>query len=412
MKAVTWQGKRNIDVQTVPDPEIQEPGDAIVKITSTNICGSDLHLYEVLGAFMEPGDVLGHEPMGVVEEVGRQARDHIAPGDRVVIPFNISCGHCWMCQRQFYAQCETTQNRDQGKGASLFGYTKLYGHVPGGQAEYLRVPQAQFGPIKVPDGPADDRFVYLSDILPTGWQAARYAGIQRGDTVAVYGLGPVGQFSARSAKVMGAERVFGVDMVAERLEMGRRHGIEVIDASQIDDVPGYIIDRTEGRGPDSVIDAVGMEAHGNPVAKLGQNAAAKLPSSIGEPVAEKFGLDRLAGLIDSIKTVRRGGTVSIIGVYGGAVDPLPMMDMFDKGIQLRMGQCHVKRWIDDIMPYLLDDSDPLGTEDMASHYLPVEQAAHGYDIFQRKTDGCTKVILQPSRTEAEIHPGGRGRKAV
>ena len=412
MKAVTWRGKRDVHVEQVPDPKIEAPTDAVVRITSTNICGSDLHLYEVLGAFMEPGDILGHEPMGVVEEVGPEARGHISPGDWVVVPFNISCGHCWMCQHGLYAQCETTQNREQGKGASLFGYTKLYGHVPGGQAEYLRVPQAQFGPIKVPDGPPDDRFVYLSDILPTGWQAARYADVPRGGSVAVYGLGPVGQFSARSAKVMGAERVFGVDLVPERLEMGRRHGIEVIDAREVDDVPGYICDRTGGRGPDSVIDAVGMEAHGSPVATLGQDLAAKLPRSVGKPVAEKFGLDRLASLTDSIKTVRRGGTVSIIGVYGGAVDPLPMMDMFDKGIQIRMGQCHVKQWIDEIMPHLLDDSDPLGTADMASHYLPVDQAPHGYDIFQKKAEGCTKVLLQPGRTEAEVHPGGRGLKAA
>lgn len=408
MKAVTWQGKRDIRVESVPDPAIQEPDDAIVQITSTNICGSDLHLYEVLAAFMEQGDILGHEPMGIVQDVGPAARDHIAPGDRVVVPFNISCGHCWMCENQLYAQCETTQNQDQGKGASLFGYTKLYGHVPGGQADLLRVPQAQFGPIKVPEGPPDDRFVYLSDILPTGWQAARYADVPRGGSVAVYGLGPVGQFSARSARVQGAERVFGVDFVPERLEMARRHGIETVDANEVEDVPGYLIDSTGGRGPDGVIDAVGMEAKGSRFAEFGQEIAARLPQSVGKPVAEKFGLDRLASLIDSIKAVRRGGTVSIIGVYGGAIDPMPMMEMFDKGIQLRMGQCHVKRWIDEIMPHLLDDSDPLGTADMASHYLPVQDAAHGYEIFQKKAEGCTKVILQPGRTEPEVHPGGRG----
>ena len=244
MKAVTWHAKRDVRVTDMPDPVIAEPNDAIVKITSTNICGSDLHLYEVLGAFLEPGDILGHEPMGVVEEVGPEARQHIAPGDRVVIPFNISCGHCWMCDRQLYAQCETTQNHEQGKGASLFGYTKLYGQVPGGQAEYLRVPQAQFGPIKVPDGPPDDRFVYLSDVLPTAWQAARFADIPPGGTAVVYGLGPVGQFSARSARLMGAERVFGVDIVTERLEMARRHGVTTVDARQVDDVPAYLADQT------------------------------------------------------------------------------------------------------------------------------------------------------------------------
>ena len=406
MKAVTWHGKRDVRVEEVPDPRISEPTDAIVKITSTNICGSDLHLYEVLGAFMEPGDILGHEPMGVVEEVGPEASQHLSPGDRVVIPFNISCGHCWMCQRQLYAQCETTQNRAPGKGASLFGYTKLYGHVPGGQAEYLRVPQAHFGPIKVPDGLPDDRFVYLSDILPTAWQAARYADVPPGGTVAVFGLGPVGQFSARCARLMGAERVFGVDLVPERLAMARRHGVETIDAVAVPDVPRYLAEQTSGRGPDSVIDAVGLEAHGNRVIKASQSMAARLPGQLGERVAGQFSVDRLKGLLDSIASVRRGGTVSISGVYGGTVDPLPMMDMFDKGIQVRMGQCHVRRWIDEIMPHLADDSDPLGTADMASHYLPLEQAPLGYQKFQLKTDGCTKVILQPGRAEPEVHPGG------
>jgi threonine dehydrogenase-like Zn-dependent dehydrogenase len=408
MKALTWQGKRDVRVEEVPDPKIGQPNDAIVRITSTNICGSDLHLYEVLSAFMEPGDVLGHEPMGIVEETGPEARQHIAPGDRVVIPFNISCGHCWMCRRHLYAQCETTQNRDQGKGASLFGYTKLYGHVPGGQAEYLRVPQAQFGPIKVPEGPPDERFAFLSDILPTGWQAAQFADVPDGGSVAVFGLGPVGQFSARSARFLGAGHVFGVDRVPERLEMARRHGIEAVDASQVDDVPAHIADRTGGRGPDSVIDAVGMEAHGNRLAEAGQNIASRLPAAIGKPVAERFSVDRLGGLIDSVNTVRRGGTVSITGVYAGTMDPLPMLDIFDKGIHLRMGQCHVRRWLDQILPLLADESDPLGTADMTSHYLPLEQAPHGYDVFQKKAEGCTKVVLQPGRTEPEIHAGGRG----
>ncbi|MBO0815125.1 MAG: glutathione-dependent formaldehyde dehydrogenase [Actinobacteria bacterium] len=412
MKAVTWQGRRDIQVPEVADPKIEQPDDAIVRITSSGICGSDLHLYEVLSAFMEPGDILGHEPMGIVEEVGPEARRHIAPGDRVVIPFNISCGHCFMCQRQLYAQCETTQNREHGKGASLFGYTKLYGHIPGAQAEYLRVPQAQFGPIKVPDGPPDERFVFLSDILPTGWQAAQYADIPKGGSVAVFGLGPVGQFSARGALALGAGQVFGVDLVPERLEMARRHGIEPVDATEVDDVPGYLADRTGGHGPDSVIDAVGMEASGNAAAKLGQQVASRLPRAIGEPVAQRFSVDRLGGLMASIDTVRRGGTVSVTGVYGGAVDPLPMLDIFDKGIHLRMGQCHVRRWLDQVMPLAADESDPLGTGDMTSHYLPLEQAPHGYDIFQKKTEGCTKVLLQPGRSKAEVHPGaGNGAAA-
>src|SRR5579875_1124659 len=210
MKAVTWHGKRDVRVEQVPDPAIEQPTDAIIRVTSSGICGSDLHLYEVLGPFMGEGDILGHEPMGVVEAVGSEVT-HVSPGDRVVIPFNISCGHCFFCENGLFSQCETTQVREHGKGAALFGYTKLYGEVPGGQAEYLRVPQAHFGPIKVPQGPPDDRFVYLSDILPTAWQAVVYADIPKGGSVAVYGLGPIGQFCTRIAKLRGADRVFGID---------------------------------------------------------------------------------------------------------------------------------------------------------------------------------------------------------
>ena len=235
MKAVTFHGKRDVRVDTVPDPQIEHPTDAIIKITSTGICGSDLHLYEVMGAFMDEGDILGHEPMGIVQEVGADVV-HIKPGDRVVVPFNISCGHCYMCDQQLFSQCETTQVREQNKGAALLGYTKLYGQVPGGQAEYLRVPQAQFGPIKVPEGPPDERFVYLSDVLPTAWQAVEYAAVPDGGTVAVYGLGPIGQMSARIARHRGAGRVFGIDLVPERLEMAARHGVEPIDARDGDPV--------------------------------------------------------------------------------------------------------------------------------------------------------------------------------
>ncbi len=395
MKALTWQGKRDVRVETVPDPTIQEPTDAIVRVTSTNICGSDLHLYEVLGAFLDPGDILGHEAMGVVEEVGPGAAEHLRAGDRVVLPFNISCGSCWMCSQQLYAQCETTQVRAQDKGAALFGYSKLYGQVPGGQAEYLRVPQAHFGPVKVPEGPSDDRFVYLSDVLPTAWQAVAWADIPKGGSVAVFGLGPIGQMCTRIARHLGAERVFGVDLVPERLETARAHGVEVVDLRAVDDVSGCLRDHTGGRGPDSVIDAVGMESHGNPLAKTAQQMASMLPDALGGPMAEKFGIDRLGALTDAIDTVRRGGTVSISGVYGGAVDPLPMLQMFDKGIALRMGQCHVKAWVDDIMPLLLDDSDPLDTEGLATHHLPLDQAPHGYEIFQKKQDGCQKVVLVP-----------------
>ncbi len=393
MKALTWHGKRDVRIEEVQDPTIKEATDAIVKLTTTAICGSDLHLYEVLGPFIAEGDILGHEPMGIVEEVGAEVT-HIKPGDRVVIPFNIACGHCHMCGMQLFAQCETTQVRDQGMGAALFGYTKLYGEVPGAQAEYLRVPQAQFGPIKVPQGPPDERFVYLSDVLPTSWQAVRYADVPDGGTVAIFGLGPIGQMSARIAKHLGY-RVIGVDGVQERLAMARRYGVEVLDASVTDNVPEAIRELTDGRGPDSVIDAVGMEAHGSPVAKFAQTVTGVLPDVIAAPLMSTAGVDRLAALNQSIETVRRGGTISIIGVYGGMADPMPMLKMFDKGVTLRMGQAHVKRWIDDLMPLVTDDSDPLGVMDLATHRLPLDQAPKGYEIFQKKQDGAIKVLLTP-----------------
>ncbi|KAB8177772.1 zinc-dependent alcohol dehydrogenase [Microbispora catharanthi] len=393
MKAVTWHGKRDVRVEEVPDPAIKEPTDAIIRVTTTAICGSDLHLYEVLGPFIGEGDVLGHEPMGIVEEVGAEVT-HISPGDRVVIPFNISCGHCYMCDRALYAQCETTQVREYDTGAALFGYTKLYGEVPGGQAQYLRVPQAHFGPIKVPDGPPDERFVYLSDVLPTSWQAVEWAEVPDGGSVTVFGLGPIGQMSARIARHRGY-RVIGVDIVPERLEMARRHGIEVIDGNETDEVPEAIRSMTGGRGTDSVIDAVGMEAHGYTVGKLAQTVTGMLPDKAAAAMMTRAGLDRLAALQDAIETVRRGGTISISGVYGGMTDPMPMLQLFDKGVTLRMGQAHVKRWVDDLMPLLTGDGDPLGVEDLATHRLPLDQAPHGYEIFQKKEDGAIKVLLKP-----------------
>jgi threonine dehydrogenase-like Zn-dependent dehydrogenase len=393
MKAVTWHGRRDVRVEQVADPVIEQPTDAIVRITSSGICGSDLHLYEVLGPFIAEGDILGHEPMGLVEETGSEV-DDLEAGDRVVIPFNISCGRCYMCERELYAQCETTQNRDQGTGASLFGYTKLYGQVPGGQAEYLRVPQAHFGPIKVPAGPPDDRFVYLSDVLPTAWQAVEFAEIPEGGSVAVFGLGPIGQMAARIAAHRG-HRVIGVDLVPERVALARKYDVEVVDIGEGDSAPDRIRELTEGRGTDSAIEAVGMEAHGAPIGGLAQKATGLLPDAIAAPLIERAAVDRMKALLDSFDAVRRGGTVSIVGVYGGQLDPMPMMDLFDKGLTLRMGQAHVKRWIDDIMPLVSDDADPLGTEDFATHRLPLDEAPHAYEIFQRKAEGAIKVLLQP-----------------
>ncbi|HVV90220.1 MAG TPA: zinc-dependent alcohol dehydrogenase, partial [Solirubrobacterales bacterium] len=377
MKALTWHGRRDVRVDEVPDPRIEQPTDAIVRITSTAICGSDLHLYEVLGPFLEEGDVLGHEPMGIVEEVGSEV-DQISPGDRVVIPFNISCGHCWMCERGLQTQCETTQNRDQEMGASLFGYTKLYGQVPGGQAEYLRVPQAQYGPIKVPEGPDDDRFLFLSDVLPTAWQAVEYAGAPDIRSLVVLGLGPIGDMATRIARQRGVEQVFGVDLVPERLARARARGVVAVDLEG-DDVIGQIRDATDGRGPDAVIDAVGMEAHGAPIGKLAQNMVGLLPDSVAQKLMEKGGVDRLSALNLALELVRRGGTVSLSGVYGGTADPLPMMNVFDKQIQLRMGQANVKRWVDDILP-LLGDDDPLGVDEFATHRVPLEDAPRAYEM--------------------------------
>jgi threonine dehydrogenase-like Zn-dependent dehydrogenase len=394
MKALTWHGRRDVRVEDVPDPVLQDPTDAIVEVTSTAICGSDLHLYEVLGPFLSPGDVLGHETMGIVREVGPDV-SHIKPGDRVVVPFNISCGSCWMCSRGFFAQCETTQNRQTGKGAALFGYTELYGAVPGGQAELLRVPQAHFGPIKVPHEQPDERFLVLSDILPTAWQAVQFAEVPRDGILAVLGLGPVGQLSARIGRHLGASRVIAVDSVPERLAMARRHGIETLDSRDVDDVAAALIEMTAGRGPDGVIDAVGMEAHDSPVGKAAHTAVGLLPDALAKPLTDTMAIDRLGALRTALKAVRRGGTVSVSGVYGGEVDPLPMMEMFDRGISMRMGQCHVKRWIPDLLPLVLDDADPLGTLDLTTHHLPLDQAPHGYEIFQKKQDDCIKVVLHP-----------------
>ena len=389
MKAVVWHGKEDVRVDNVPDPIIQEPTDAIVRITSTAICGSDLHLYAKLSPIMRRGDIIGHEPMGIVEEVGRDV-EHIKSGDRVVVPFNISCGHCYFCEQQLYSQCETTRDRGKlaeaasllgrGKGASLFGYTHVYGAVPGGQAEYLRVPQAHFGPIKVPEGPPDERFLYLSDVLPTSWQAVAYADVPRGGTLGVWGLGPIGQMCARISQYQGAGRVIGVDNVPERLTMAAKHGIETIDYSAVDSVKDVVLELTGGRGVDSAIDAVGMEAGGSLVDSFLQTT--------------KLQVDKAHALRECMASIRRGGTLSISGVYAGPIQMFPLGDLFDMQIQVRMGQANVWRWVDDIMP-LLTDEDPLGTEDLKTHTMPLDDAPLGYEIFQKKQDGAIKCVLKP-----------------
>jgi threonine dehydrogenase-like Zn-dependent dehydrogenase len=389
LKAVVWHGKQDVRVDNVPDPIVQEPTDAIVRITSTAICGSDLHLYAKLSPIMREGDIIGHEPMGIVEEVGRDV-EHIGPGDRVVIPFNISCGHCYFCEQQLYSQCETTRDRGKlaeaasllgrGKGASLFGYTHVYGAVPGGQAEYLRVPQAHFGPIKVPEGPPDERFLYLSDVLPTSWQAVAYADVPRGGTLGVWGLGSIGQMCARIALHQGAGRVIGVDNVPERLTMAAMHGVETVDYTAVDSVRDVMLELSGGRGVDAAIDAVGMEAGGSLVDSVLQTT--------------KLQIDKAHALRECMASIRRGGTLSISGVYAGPIQMFPLGDLFDMQIQVRMGQANVWRWVDDIMP-LLTDEDPLGTEDLKTHTMPLDDAPLGYEIFQKKQDGAIKCVLKP-----------------
>jgi threonine dehydrogenase-like Zn-dependent dehydrogenase len=379
VKAVVYHGKEDLRVDQVPDPTIEEPTDAIVRITSTAICGSDLHLYGGKVIKLEEGDILGHEPMGLVEEVGSDVNG-LEPGDRVVIPFNISCGRCFYCEQQLFSQCEATAAHEHGKGASLFGYTHLYGGVPGGQAEYLRVPQAQFGPVKVPEGPPDERFLFLSDVLPTAWQAVAYADVPEGGTLAVWGLGPIGQMCCRIGLHRGAGRVIGVDSVPERLAMAQRHGVETVDVSAVDDAATAVREMT-GRGVDAAIDAVGMEASGS-----------KLDSILQ---ATKLQMDRLEALRTCMGSIRRGGTLSISGVYVGLEQNFPLGDLFDKQIQIRMGQANVRRWTDEILP-LLTDEDPLGTGDLVTHGLPLDEAPRGYQMFQEKADGAIKVVLQPN----------------
>jgi threonine dehydrogenase-like Zn-dependent dehydrogenase len=391
MRALTWQGKRNVQVETVPDPVIVNPTDAIIRITSTAICGSDLHLYELFGPFLDRGDILGHEPMGIVEEVGSEVRN-LAVGDRVVVTFNIACGHCYMCRRGLQSQCETTQVTDQGSGAALFGYTKLYGQVPGGQAELLRVPLADYNAVKVSSEGPDDRYLFLSDILPTAWQGVKYANVPDGGTLAVLGLGPVGQFVARVGVHLGY-RVLAVDPVSERREMAARHGAEVWDLDA--DIVAALRDQTEGRGPDSVVDAVGMEAHGSPGAGFAQAMVGILPDALARPAMDKAGIDRLAAMHSALDLVRRGGTVSLSGVYAGEADVLPMKSMFDKQVSMRMGQCNVRNWIDDLVPLVEDSSDPLGVLDLTTHRVSLEEAPAMYEVFQKKEDGCVKVVLTP-----------------
>jgi threonine dehydrogenase-like Zn-dependent dehydrogenase len=395
VKAVTWQGVHDMRVTDVPDPTIQEPTDVIIKVTSSGLCGSDLHLYETLAPFMEAGDIVGHEPMGIVQEVG-SAVTKLKVGDRVVVPFNVSCGSCWMCDQKLYSQCETTQSHEHGTGASFFGYSKLYGQVPGGQAEYLRVPFADFLPVKVPEGPSDDRFLFLSDVLPTAWQGLKYADVPDGGTLLVLGAGPIGDMAARMA-VHAGHRVISVDRVPERLARVEKYGAGAVnfdEAEKLGGVGAFVRELTDGRGPDAVIDAVGMEAHGSPVAQGIQKFAGMLPDAIAEPVMKNAGIDRMTALYTAIDAVRRGGTISISGVYGGAMDPMPMFQLFDKQVQLRMGQANVRAHTDELLA-ILEHDDPWDVESFATHHLPLDEAPQAYEHFQKKEEGMVKVVFRP-----------------
>jgi len=391
MRALVWQGNRKVGIETVEDARIIEPTDAVIKVTSAAICGSDIHLYDLFGPFLTEGDVLGHETMGVVQEVG-SAVTSIAVGDRVVVPFVIACGDCYMCRQGLTTQCETTQQREQGSGAALYGYTSLYGAVPGGQAEYLRVRLADANVIKVGSEHPDSRYLFLSDILPTAWQGVEYADVPEGGTLAVMGLGPVGQFAARIAAHRGI-RVLGVDPVPERRAMAERHGVETLDLT--DDLLERLREETDGRGPDSIVDAVGTEAHGNPGVALAQNAIGALPDALASRLMKKFGVDRLSALHLAMDAVRRGGTVSVSGVYVGNASPMPLMTMFDKQLQIRQGQCNVHRWVEDILPLVEDSADPLGTQDLVTHDAALDDGPRLYDTFRDKTEGCIKVVLHP-----------------
>ena len=391
MRALTWQRTGSVKVEEVPDATITSPTDVVIAVTSTAICGSDLHLLNVLGPFLHRHDVLGHEAMGIVVEVGAEVQK-LQVGDRVVVPFVIACGHCYMCQRGLTTQCETTQNRDQKTGASLYGYTELYGRVPGGQAELLTVHHADFNAIKVSSDLPDERYLFLSDILPTAWQGVDYANVPAGGTLLVLGLGPVGQFASRIGRYRGY-RVLAIDPVPERRAMAERHGVETLAPSE--DVLDKVRQRTDGRGPHSVIDAVGMEAHGNPVASFAQSTVGLLPSAASKPLAKTVAVDSLAALMMAIELVQRGGTISLSGVYGGVADPMPMMTLFDKQVTLAMGQCNVQSWTSDLWPLVEDPADPLGVTDLVTHTGSLDDAPDLYQLFGKREDGCVKVVLKP-----------------
>lgn len=390
MKALTWHGRSDVRCESVPDPAIVDPTDAIVRITSTAICGSDLHLYDGFNPFMEKGDVLGHEPMGIVEEVGSEVR-RLRPGDRVVVPFTISCGSCWACKRGLFSVCQTTNRNAELASkllghttAGLFGYSHLTGGFAGGQAQYLRVPYADVGPIRIDSDLTDEQVLLLSDIFPTGWMAAENADIESGDTVAVWGAGPVGQLTIQSAWLMGAGRVIAIDRVPERLELARNAGraetIDIRDAS----VYEALQEMTGGRGPDRCIDAVGLEAHG----------AGSIDAVYDKVKTMLFmETDRAHVIREAIYCCRPGGTVSIPGVYTGFVDKFPLGAVMNKGLALKAGQTHVQRYLEPLLQRI--EKGEIDPSFIITHTVPIDKGPEMYRTFRAKEDGCIKVVVKP-----------------
>lgn len=389
MKALVWHGKHDIRCEQVPDPRIEQGRDAIVKVTSCAICGSDLHLYDGFMMGMQSGDIIGHEFMGEVVEVGRDNKK-LKVGDRVVVPFTICCGECEQCRRSNFSVCERT-NRNGALAkkmfghaiAGLFGYTHLTGGYPGGQAEYVRVPYADFAPVKIPDGLSDDQALFLGDILPTGWQAAKQCDIEPTDTVAVWGAGPVGQFAAKSAMMLGASQVVVIDNVPERLEMVERQGAITINFDG-ESVVDRLNELTHGKGPEKCIDAVGMEAHADSTWDVMYDRAKQ---------ALMLESDRAHVLREMIYVCRPAGTLSIPGVYGGIIDKLPFGAAMNKGLTIRMGQTHVNRWTDDLLRRI--EAGEIDPTFVITHEAPLEAGPDFYNTFRDKQDGCIKVVLRP-----------------
>jgi threonine dehydrogenase-like Zn-dependent dehydrogenase len=388
MKALTYQGAHDVRVESVPDPQLLESDDVIVRVTATAICGSDLHIFRGKIPGMKDGDILGHEFMGIVEDVGRSVA-RVKRGDRVVVPFTISCGDCYFCTRSMFAACETTNpgrgaimNKKQTRpGAGLFGYSHLYGGYPGGQAELVRVPKANTGPLVIPDSTlSDEQVLFLSDILPTGYQAAINARVGKGSSVAIFGAGPVGMMAAASARMLGADQIFMIDHHPYRLDFAEKtYEVIPINFDQIDDPAAMIIERTQFRGVDASIDAVGFEAKGSTIETV--LATIKLEGSSG------------AALRQAIAATRRGGVVSVPGVYAGFIHGFLFGDAFEKGLSFATGQTHTQRF----MPELLDaiSNGRLRPEEIISHRLPLSRAAEGYAVFDKKQEDCRKVVLRP-----------------